>query len=76
MCITNKKSTYCQKVTVHKGPKIPFINNLKKPTCASKRDVLELAILSPNDKREKRNRREIKVQREKGNKSPNKNWKK
>ena len=27
------------------GPKIPFISNLKKPTCASKRDVLELAIL-------------------------------
>ena len=27
------------------GPKIPFISNLKKPTCASKRDVLELEIL-------------------------------
>ena len=28
-----------------KGPKIPFISNLKKPTCAFKRNVLELAIL-------------------------------
>ena len=27
------------------GPKIPFISNLKKPTCASKRNVLEVAIL-------------------------------
>ena len=27
------------------GPKITSIRNLKKPTCASKRDVLELAIL-------------------------------
>ena len=25
-----------------KGSKIPFISNLKKPVCASKRDVLEL----------------------------------
>ena len=27
------------------GPKIPAIRNLKKPTCASKGYVLELAIL-------------------------------
>ena len=27
------------------GSKIPFISNLKKPACASKRDVLELATL-------------------------------
>ena len=32
-----RKSTFCQKVTVHK--------DLKKPACASKRDVLELATL-------------------------------
>ena len=28
-----------------KGPKIPFKSSLKKPTGASKRDVLEIAIL-------------------------------
>ena len=28
-----------------KGPKISFISNLKKPTCAFKQDVLELATL-------------------------------
>ena len=28
-----------------KGLKIPFISNLKKPACASKRNVLELATL-------------------------------
>ena len=38
-----RKLTFCQKVTVDKDQKIPFISNLKKPTCASKRDVLELA---------------------------------
>ena len=41
-----KMAKFCprsQKVT--KGPKIPLINNMKRPTCASKRDVLELAIL-------------------------------
>ena len=26
-------------------PKIPFTSNLKKPMCAFKRDVLELAII-------------------------------
>ena len=35
----------CQKVTVHKERKIPFICNLKKPACASKWDVLELSTL-------------------------------
>ena len=39
------KSTFCQKVTVHKDKKIPFTSNLKKPACASKRDMLELATL-------------------------------
>ena len=38
-----RKSTFSQKVTVHK--KIPFISNLKMPACASKQDVLELATL-------------------------------
>ena len=37
-----KKSTFCQKIKVLK---IPFISNLKKPKCAFKQDVLELAIL-------------------------------
>ena len=27
------------------GSKIPFISNMKKPACASKQDVLELATL-------------------------------
>ena len=27
------------------GSKIPFISNLKKPACASKQDMLELATL-------------------------------
>ena len=40
-----RKSTFCQKVTVHKDPKSPSISNLKNPACASKRDVLELATL-------------------------------
>ena len=39
MRVTKEKN---QKVT---GPKIPIISNLKKPTCASKRDVLELVTL-------------------------------
>ena len=43
-CISLRKSTFCQKVTVHKV-KNPFISNLKKPACASKQDVLELATL-------------------------------
>ena len=38
-----KKSIFCRKVAVHKDQKNPFISNLKKPTCASKGDVLELA---------------------------------
>ena len=43
-------STYIKKNFLSKGhstlgPKISFISNLKKPTCASKRDVLYLAIL-------------------------------
>ena len=40
-----RKSTFCQKVTVIRIKKIPFISNLKKPACASKWDVLELATL-------------------------------
>ena len=31
------------------GLKIPFISNLKKPACASKRDMLEIATLSSNN---------------------------
>ena len=34
---------FCQKVTVHKDQKSSFISNLKKPACASKQDMLELA---------------------------------
>ena len=45
MALLIKKSTFCQKVTVHKDQKIPFISNLKKPACASKQDVLELMTL-------------------------------
>ena len=41
----NAKSTFCQKVTVHKDRKSPFISNLQKPAYASKRDVLELVTL-------------------------------
>ena len=36
---------FYQKVTVYKDKKIPFISNLEKPACASKRDMLELATL-------------------------------
>ena len=45
MRVTNKKIKILSKSHCTKGPKIPFISNLKKPTCASKQDVLELAIL-------------------------------
>ena len=44
MRITNWKINFLSKGH-STGPKIPFISNLKKPTCASQRDVLELAIL-------------------------------
>ena len=40
-----RKSSFCQKVTVHKEQKSLHISNLKKPACASKRDVLELVTL-------------------------------
>ena len=40
-----RKSTFCQKVKVHKDQTFTFISNLKKPACAPKRDVLELTIL-------------------------------
>ena len=40
--LLSRKSTFCQKVTRHKDKKIPFISNLKKPTCTSKRDMLKL----------------------------------
>ena len=39
------KSDFCQKVTIHKDQKFPFISNLKKSVCVPKRDVLELATL-------------------------------
>ena len=43
--LLSKKSIFCQKVTVHKDRKIPFISNLKKPACASKQDMLKLTTL-------------------------------
>ena len=45
MRVTNQKINFLSKGHSNSGPKIPFISNLKKPTCASKRNMLELAIL-------------------------------
>ena len=39
-----KKSTLCQKVTVHKDKK-PFISNLKKPVCASKPNSVSIEYI-------------------------------
>ena len=36
-----KKSTFSKKVTVNK-PNFPFIDNLKKPVCASEQDGLKV----------------------------------
>ena len=46
MRVTNKKINFLSKGhSTQEGSKIPFISNLKKPACASKQDVLELATL-------------------------------
>ena len=45
MRITNQEINFLSKGHSTQGLKIPFISNLKKPACASKRDVLELATL-------------------------------
>ena len=45
MRFTNLKIYFLSKGHSTQGPKIPFIRNPKRPTCPSKRDVLELAIL-------------------------------
>ena len=45
MRVTNQKINFLSKGHSTEGPKIPFISNPKKPTCASKRFMLELAIL-------------------------------
>ena len=45
MSVTNEKINFLSNGHSTLGPKIPFISNLKKATCASKQDVLELAIL-------------------------------
>ena len=42
---TIRKSTFLSKGHSTQGLKTPFISNLKKPACASKQDVLELATL-------------------------------
>ena len=45
MRVTNQKINFLSKGHSTQGLKIPFISNLKQLVCASKRDVLELAIL-------------------------------
>ena len=45
MCVTNYEINFLSKGHSTEGSKIPFISNLKKLACASKRDVLELATL-------------------------------
>ena len=45
MRVTNWEINFLSKGHSIKRPKIPFIRNVKKPACASKQDVLELATL-------------------------------
>ena len=45
MHVTNQKIKFLSKGHSTYGSKIPFISNLKKPACATKQDVLELATL-------------------------------
>ena len=45
MHVTNQEISFQSKGHSTKGSKIPFISNLKKPECACKQDVLELATL-------------------------------
>ena len=43
--LSSKEINFLSKGHSTQGSKIPFISNLKKPACASKQDVLELATL-------------------------------
>ena len=43
--VTNSKINFSPKGHSTYASKIPFIDNLKRPACASKQDVLELATL-------------------------------
>ena len=45
MHVTKLKISFLSKGHSTKGPKIPFISNLKKSACASKRELLELATI-------------------------------